>query len=375
MRFHPDETQQMIRDSVRAFVTDRVAEQAVDWNEHGGSATARLAELADLGLLGITVPENLGGAGLDAQTLVTALEELAVGDAGLAVMVAQHNACAVTHLLAANMSDLGLMTAIAAGKSLVCWALHDNPDHLDDAKIRLRASRRDTGDWRLDGVKPAVVLGGAAADAIVIASVDDSDGPTAFLVDLGSAGVDRQAAGPLVGLRSCDLADLRFDGVLVADARRLGPVGQAGHCIDLVTAWSRLACAAIAVGVARAALRAGVNYSLERSQFGKPIAEFQAIQWMTADGATALDSARLLTAEAAWRAARSSPFRQQATMASIQAVRAAELVTDRALQMHGGYGYTVDFTVERAYRDARALRILSGSEELQRVEIARGLVA
>lgn len=370
MQFVLDEMTAMIRDSVRSFVADKVREQAMTWNEEGRQPTALLRELAALGLMGVAVPEALGGAGFDAMALVVVLEELARGDGGLATMVAEHNARGLVHLMAAGYADKAALKKLASGATLCCWAGPDNPDQLEDPALQTLATRQDDGDWTLSGTKPLVLLGGQASLAVVLATVPGTEGPTAFAVDLAGPGITRRSPGKLLGLSTCDAAALTFADAPVSDARRLGEVGGAGVHVARVQAWSRLAGAAIGCGVAGSALEAGVRYTLERSQFGKPIAHFQPIQWQTADSAVDLDTALLLTRRAAWAAARGKDFGRLAAMAACKAAMGAELVADRALQMHGGYGYTLDFPAERSFRDAHALRLLCGSVETNRIAVA-----
>ena len=368
MNFELDETQEMIRDSVRSFVAGRVKQPAMKWNEGHGDAREALAELGELGLLGVLVPEKAGGAGLDILTLALSLAELAEGDAGLAAMVAHHNAVGLGHLLAADFSDRKLLGTFATGASLVCRAASEGRAHLDSAALSTTATRSEDGQWTVTGAKRLVPLGGLASHAVVTATTDD--GPAALLVALDAEGVQRNAVDTLVGLRTCDVIDLRFD-----DAVAVAHLGSADAVEARVQALARITTAAIAIGVSRAALAAGVGYTLERKQFGKPIARFQPMQWQTADSATELEAAELLTWRAAWQLAKGEVKDHAVKKAAIFAVEAAQRVADRALQMHGGYGYTVDFPVERHFRDAATLRVLADGPNLQRVQMAKGLAA
>ncbi len=368
MNFELDETQEMIRDSVRSFVAGRVSQPAMKWNEGHGDAREALCELAGLGLLGVLVSEKAGGAGLDVLTLAISLAELARGDAGLAAMVAHHNAVALGHLLAAGYDNKPQLQRFAQGDALLCRAASEGSDHLDGATITTTATKQADGAWSLKGHKRLVPLGNLASHSIVTAMTEA--GPIALLVDLDAAGVTRTLSDTLVGLRTCDLADLTFEAVAVPEANFLG---DAAAVASRVAALARITTAAIALGVTRAALAAGVTYSLERKQFGKPIARFQPIQWQTADSATELEAAELLTWRAAWQLSTSGATAHSVEKAAIFALESAQKVADRALQMHGGYGYTVDFPVERHFRDAATLRILADGPDVQRVAIAKGL--
>ncbi|MCO4761864.1 MAG: acyl-CoA dehydrogenase family protein [Myxococcales bacterium] len=365
MDFALDETQQMIRDSVRSFVSGQVREPAMKWNEGHGDANAALKELGGLGLLGILAPENAGGAGLDVATLILSLIELATGDAGLAAMVAHHNGPALGHLLDADFSDKKLLSRFASGDALLCRATDEGQAHLDSATVETTATQQPDGGWQVSGSKRLVPLGTLASHAIVSAkTLGGAD--IHLLVDLSAPGVSRQASASLVGLSTCDLADLTLSEVQVPAAMTVGSSSRA-------VALGRLTTAAIALGVTRAALAAGVTYTLERKQFGKPIARFQPMQWQTADSATELEAAELLTYRAAWQLSTGDARDFAVEKAAVFAMEAAQRVADRALQMHGGYGYTEDFPVERHFRDAATLRLLTDGPDLQRVVIAKGL--
>jgi len=368
MNFELDETQAMIRDSVRSFVAGRVREPAMKWNEGHGDAREALAALGGLGLLGVLVPEQAGGAGLDVLTLAISLAELAEGDAGLAAMVAHHNAAGLGHLLAAGFADGALLRRFAAGDALLCRAADEGTGHLDSAALTTTAQQDGAGLWTVSGAKRLVPLGGLASHAVVTARGETD--ALALLVDLSAAGVTRTPSDALVGLRTCDLADLTFD-----NAAAVVYLGDLDAVTARVQALTRISTAAIAVGISRAALAAGVGYTLERKQFGKPIARFQPMQWQTADSATELEAAELLTWRAAWQLDAGDVRAHAVEKAAVFAMEAAQRVADRALQMHGGYGYTVDFPVERHFRDAATLRVLTDGPDVQRVAMAKGFAA
>ncbi len=366
MDFSLDETTTMIRDAVRSFVDGQVREAAMHWNESGALPLDELRQLGELGLLGIAVPEAQGGAGLDAATLVIALEELAAGDGGLAGMVASHNAGALACLLAAG-ADKQLVAPLASGARLGCLAVGDDASQLDVSSPRTVATVGPDGAWKISGHKPLVLMGGVADLAVVSATEEATGKAQLFALDLDTSGVERSLLPARLGLRTCDAAGLHLIDVLVPSNRHLGP---ADEVVDKTTAWRRLAGAAVAIGVGRSALQGGVRYTMDRSQFGKKIARYQPIQWQTTDAAVDLETARLLTLRAAWLADQGKTFGRAASMAALRAMVACEGITDRALQMHGGYGYTIDFAAERCYRDAHALRLLCDSVERNRIVVA-----
>jgi alkylation response protein AidB-like acyl-CoA dehydrogenase len=376
MDFAPHEHEQMIAEAVRAFADGVVRHAAAGWDARGQVPEAALKELGRLGVLGLTAPEDLGGLGLDATAEVVALEVLAEADAGLAQLVVQHHTLALGHLLRAGSEHevRRLAPRLATGQLLAAWAHGEDMANLDADLVQTRAVRDGDG-WRLDGCKPLVLLGQRADVAVVTAMADsgpDGGGLTAFLIELDAPGVTRNPLDTLLGLRSLGAADLTLQGV---PGVKLGEVGQAAADVAAVRDAARLGTAAVALGVTRSALRQASRYSQERQQFGKAIATFQPIQWQIANSAVDLDTARLLVGRAAWLRAQGKPAGAAIRMAKAAACEAALRVADRAIQIHGGYGYTKDFSVERAYRDAASLQVLHGTGALQRIELARVLGA
>ena len=328
MRFGLDETQAMIRDAVAAFTRDQVLQQAMAWNEGHKlhEVPARLRDLGELGLLGVLAPESKDGAGMGAVELAVVLQELAKADAGLAAAAAVHNVGGVATLLEDEQADDETVRALASGALIGCAG---DPD--------------------------GIVIGAAHADVLVTGPA-----PTG-VIKLAELEVQGE---PTLGLRTCGSA--RVSGEIAAST-------GAHRALGTTTALLRLSTAAIAVGIGRRALQAGVQYTLERRQFGKPIARFQALQWMTADAATELEATSLLVHKAAWLHDAGKPFEDAAARAYHVAIRHARSITDKALQMHGGYGYTEDFPVERLYRDAYSLHALAGRSDTARIEVATAL--
>ena len=365
MQLIQDETIEMIRGEVRSLVRNRAGAMAIRWNEGHGRASDLLPTLAEMGLLGVLVAEANGGAGLDAAAFSALLNELAVADAGAAALVAQHNIAlrwAEVHGFAANAGKA--LTQAARGAALLCLIDGRASGHLDDPApgVVLR-------DGALHGEARSVLGGGDAAYAMVVAGPVSNLQVT--LVDLAAAGVQRSASQTLVGLQSAGSADLMFAGATpLASAPAQG--------LEALRALPRLAMAALLTGTARAAHEAGVRYTLERVQFGKPIAHFQPMQWQTADSTTELAGADLLLARAAWAMAGGQAPALAADAvdrAVVAAYETARRVTDRALQMHGGAGYTTDYAVERPYRDVHALPLLGGSAMAARARIGSRLAA
>lgn len=374
MQFTANEQQAMIRDGVRKFAEGTLKAGATARDGEGKTSRDVLKQLATLGVFGLTVAEDAGGLGLDPVALALALEELAAADAGLALFVLQHVALSVGHMQAVELQPVqrGWLHAMAEGNAPCVWAHGEDAVHTDAQTVNLKAVRDGDG-WILNGVKPNVFGAPLADVAIVTAHTDE--GLSAFGVMFATEGVSLATSIDPLGLRSAGIADIQFSNVRVNGNALFGAAGQAQVAVNAALAQARLGIAAIAVGVAREALRLAGRYANDRQQFGKPIGTFQPIQWQVANSAVEIDTARLLLHRAAWTLGRGKNADGQIAMARLTAAETATRVTDRAIQMHGGYGYTREFTVERLYRDAWTLENLYGSPGLQRVALAKSLAA
>jgi alkylation response protein AidB-like acyl-CoA dehydrogenase len=367
MHFDLSDDHQMLRRMVRDFVAARVTPNAAAWGEAGAVPAEVLRAVAELGLLGVRVPEDAGGAGMDATALALALEEVAAGDAGLASVLASHALCCEHLMRAGTGAQIAAWAArLAAGEVLGTWAAGGT-----DAEVAYARGVRRGSAWTLDGQLPWVVAGGLAQLVVAVVATGPSRG-TAFLLPAGPGVVALDAERPL-GLRSSRPAHLQLmSDADVPDTARLGAPGAGFETERALLPLARIARAAIAVGVGRAALDAALAYAAERTQFGKPLSAFQAMQWMIADSATELDAARLLVRRAAHLLDEGDDAAGEAAMARLFAVRAAEAATDRALQMHGGYGYTTEYPVERLWRDARQCEVGEGSSSALHQRVVAG---
>lgn len=374
MLFRADDQQAMIQSGVRAFAEATLRPGAAARDQAGQIPRELMKKLWELGVFGLTVPEASGGLGLDHVAAVLCLEELAAADAGVALCVVQHQNIALGHLRAAGLT--AQFAALASnllflGQRLV-WAHGEGGLHGDAQRVTTRAERVD-GGWRLAGEKPQV-WGAPDAD-LAIVTAQTAEGLSAFWLDLRQEGVALAAAPATLGLCAAGAATIRLDGVQLPAAALLGAPGTAAGAVAAALQQARLGIAAVALGIAREALRLAGRYVQERQQFGKPIAQFQPVQWQIANSALELDAARLLVHRAAWAEDHGRHAEAATRMARLTAVETALRVTDRAIQLHGGYGYTRDFGVERLYRDAYTLDGLFGSCGMQRVELARLLSA
>ena len=366
MHFRLSEEHRMLRDMVRDFVTAEVTPVAGTW---GGSLPAEIfPQLGGLGLLGIDLAEEIGGAGMGLMGTVLALEELAAGDAGLALAVLTQGVLAGGHFAryGTEAQKKAHLRALLAGTHRYTWA----GGLSESGACSARAVRTDTG-WRMEGSMPAVTQVSDADHAIVVVA-SGPERASAFVLE--STGWSTRS-GTSLGCRSAGIAEMVFDETIVAEANLIGRPGAAHAEEPHLLTRGHIGRAAIAVGIARAAAREAIHYASDRAQFGKPIARFQAIQWMIADSATEIDAARLLCHRAAALVDAGESGVMEAAMARRFAARAARTVTDRAVQIHGGYGYTTEYPVERFWRDAKQIGIGEGTNDaLQRRTVASGLL-
>ncbi|MGB8421547.1 acyl-CoA dehydrogenase family protein, partial [Paraburkholderia sp.] len=335
-------------------------------------------ELGHMGLLGITTPTDLDGSGMGAIETAIVVEEVARGDGSLALTVASHNGLCTGHInLAGSPAQKEkYVRPLARGEKLGAWALTE-PGSGSDAAGMLTTAVRQGDHWVLNGSKIFITQGTVGDTYVVLTSTNKEKGTkgiTAFIVEKGVPGFEQRPLKDKLGMRSSDTAVLTFDQVKIPDAQRLGKEGEGFIDTLKILDRGRITIGALAVGLARGALEEARKYAMDRKQFGKPIAEFQAIQWKLADMATELEAARLLVHRAAWLCDQGKPFSKEASMGKLFASEAAMRATDEAVQIHGGYGYTSEFQVERYMRDAKLCTIGEGTSEVQRMVIARLLL-
>ncbi|HVV82021.1 MAG TPA: acyl-CoA dehydrogenase family protein [Kofleriaceae bacterium] len=369
--------QTLIARTARDYAERRLAPVAAARDRDGIFPADELRELGGLGLLGVAVPEELGGSGAGVVAYSLVMQELARVDASVAVSVS------VTNMVAELIARVGTpaqhehVRALVSGRA-VCgsFGLSEPQAGSDPAAMRTLATRVD-GGWRLTGTKQWITSGDRSGVLVVWAMTDRAAGHhgiTAFIVRGGSPGLSVGRAEHKLGLCGSSTVQLVLDGVLVSDDDVLGGVGGGFRLAMMALDGGRIGIASQAIGIARGALEQAIEYARDRDQFGQPIIRHQAIGNMLADAATWLDAATLLTLRAAWLKEAGQPFGDAAAKAKLFASEKAGLVCDLALQIHGGYGYTKDFPVERAYRDVRVTRIYEGTSEIQRIVIARALL-
>jgi hypothetical protein len=371
------EEQASIRDTIRAFAQERLSPNAARWDREHHFPRAEIVALGELGVLGVVVPERWGGAGLDYLSLAVALEEIAAGDGAISTIVSVQNSvvCGPINAFGTDAQKERFLVPLARGEKLGCFCLTEPHVGSDAAAIATRAERQGE-HFVLNGVKQFITTGKNADVAVVFAVTDKAAGKkgiSAFLVETSTPGYVVARIEEKLGQRASDTAQILFENCMVPPANLLGREGE-GYRIALANLEAgRIGIASQAVGMARAAFDAGVAYARERTSFGKPLVQHQAVNFKLADMATEIEAARQLTWHAAALRDAGQPCLKEASMAKLFASEMAERVCSAAIQVHGGYGYVTDFPVERIYRDVRVCQIYEGTSEIQRLVIGRAI--
>jgi butyryl-CoA dehydrogenase len=372
------EEQRQVRELCREFAEQELRPNARRWDEHHEFPRAAVAKLAEMGLLGVAIPPEWGGAGMDNVSYAVAMEEISRGCAGTGVIMSVNNSlyCDPVLKYGTDAQKGEFLAPFARGEKLGAFALTEPMSGSDAAEMRTLAEKRG-GEYVLNGSKN-FITNGPQADVILVFAMTDREkrhrGISAFLVPTDARGFVRGKADDKVGIRASGSCTIFLEGCALPERYRLGGEGDGFKIAMSTLDGGRIGIAAQALGIARAAHEEAVAYAKERKAFGQPIANFQAIQFMLADMATELDAARLLV----WRAAsmkdagmRHSP---ESAMAKLYASEMSERVTSKALQIHGGYGYVKEYDVERHWRDSRITQIYEGTSEIQRLVISSAVL-
>ena len=371
------ETQSAVRDAVRAFSQEQLKPRSADFETAKGYPAGLFEELAGLGLLGMTAPEEFGGAALDSVSYALALIELAAGDGALSTIVSIQNSLIVGSLLklGSDAQKTRFLPDLVAGRMIGAFALTEADAGSDASALRTRAQRAE-GGWELNGSKQFISNGRIGGLAVVFAVTDPSAGKkgiTAFLVPTDREGYSVDKIEHKLGQGASDTCAIRFDDLFIEDDLVLGEV-DAGYRIALSNLETgRIGIAAQSVGMAQAALEIAANYAKERSSFGKPIIEHQAVGFRLADLATKLEAARHMVLHAAATKDAGLPCLTEASMAKLFASEAAEAIVSGAIQTLGGYGYLEEYGLAKIYRDVRVCQIYEGTSDIQKMVIARAL--
>ncbi len=367
----------MIREALREFSQERLAPNAARWDKEHHFPQEELRQLAELGVYGVAVPEQWGGAGLDYLSLALVLEEIAAGDGGTSTVISVNNCpvCSIAMMYANDEQKQQWLTPLAQGKMLGAFCLTEPHVGSDAGALRTTAVR-DGDEYVINGVKQFITSGKYADVAIVMAVTDKAAGKkgiSAFWVPTTTPGYIVASLEDKLGQHSSDTAQILFENCRIPVANLIGAEGQ-GYKIALSgLEGGRIGIASQSVGMARAAFEAALSYAKQRESFGKPIFEHQAVQFRLADMATQIEAARQLIWHAASMKDAGLPCLKEAAMAKLFASEMAEKVCSDAIQVHGGYGYVSDFPVERIYRDVRVCQIYEGTSDIQKIIIGRAL--
>lgn len=376
MNFELSEEQELFVKGVGDFARGEIAPLCAQMDRDAMVDPGLLEKIKAQGFFGLTFPEQYGGVGLDTLTYGLVIRELARVDAGIAIMVAVHNSVGSYPLLQFGSEEQRqtVLPRMAQGH-LASFCVTEPGAGSDAAALTTRAESTADG-YRLTGEKIWVTNGYHADYFVVLARTGKAGarGISAFLLERGAAGLEVGAKEQKMGLRSSDAVSLVLDGVEVSASQRIGGEGEGFKIAMSALDGGRIGVAFQGLGIAQACLDAATRYSLEREQFGAPIARLQAIQWMLAESAAELEAASLLADKAAWLKDSGQSYSMQAAIAKLICTETAGRIADRAVQVHGGYGYSKDYDVERFYRDVRVLRIYEGTSEVQKVVIARQLL-
>jgi len=369
------EEQRMSQAMAREFARQELAPHAAEWDRRAEFPRAGIDKMAALGMLGMLVPERWGGAGADQVAYVLAMEEIAAADASCSTIMGVHNSVGCVPILkfGSDLQKERFLRPLARGEKLAAFCLTE-PQAGSDASALYTRATRDGGGYVLNGTKQ-FITSGATADLAIVFAVTNPDagkrGISAFIVPTDTPGYRVAHIEKKLGQRASDTAQIAFEELRLGSDLRLGDEGQ-GYRIALSNLeGGRIGIGAQAVGMARAAYAAAAAYARERTAFGAPIIDHQAVAFRLADMATQIDAARLLTLRAADLKDQGLPCLTEASMAKLFASEMAERVCSDALQIHGGYGYLNDFPVERIYRDVRVCQIYEGTSDIQRLVIAR----
>jgi len=374
MRIELSEEQKLLQETVRRFAEEVVRPRAKEIDASGEFPRGFFDQAGELGLAGVAVPEECGGAGMDAISYCLVIEEISRICATSGVILSVNNSLVCDPILAFGTEEQKkeILAPLASGQKLGCFGLTEPGAGSDAAALRTTAER-DGDDYVINGNKVFITNGTHADVALVFASTDmekKHKGITAFLVDADTPGYSHGTHEEKLGVNASGTTELAFEGMRVPASRRLGEEGEGFRIAMATLDGGRIGIAAQAVGIAQGAYEQAISYAKQREQFGKPLAKIQAIQFYLADMATELDAARLLTWKAAWAKMYQKRYTLEAAQAKLFSAQMARQVTDKALQIHGGYGYTREYDVERFFRDARITDIYEGTSEIQKMVVA-----
>jgi alkylation response protein AidB-like acyl-CoA dehydrogenase len=378
MDFQFTEEQEQLKRSVREFTEREIRPHVMEWDEKSEFPLATIKELGKMGLMGVVFPTEFGGAGLGYVEYVTAIEELSRVDGSVGIIVAAHNSLCSNHIYIAGNDEQKrkYLPKLASGEFIGCWGLTEPGSGSDAGSARMTAVRKGK-TWVLNGTKTFITNGHYADVAVIIAVTDRTTGThglSAFVVEKGTKGFRPGKKENKLGLRASDTSELIFEDCVIPAENLVGKEGDGFIDAMRVLDGGRISIAALSLGIAQGAFEAALKYSKERKQFGRPISDFQAIQWKLTDMATEIDAARLLTLRAASMKDAGLKTTQESSMAKLYASEVAVRCANEGVQIHGGYGFIKDYPAEKYYRDVKLCTIGEGTSEIQRMVIARQIL-
>lgn len=378
MNFEYNETQAMIADSIRDFAEQNIRPHIMEWDESQHFPVDLFKKLGEMGYMGVLVPEELGGSGLGYHEYITVIEELSKVDPSIGLSVAAHNSLCTNHILTFGNDEQKKkwIPKLATAEHIGAWGLTEHNTGSDAGGMNTTAVR-DGDHWIVNGAKNFITHAKSGDIAVVIVRTGekgDSRGMTAFVFEKGMPGFSSGKKEDKLGMRASETAELIFDNCRVPDANRLGEVGEGFIQAMKILDGGRISIGALSLGIAKGAYEAALKYSKERYQFGQPISNFQGIAFKLADMATEIEASELLLHKAAYLKNNGKNVTVAGAMGKMYSSEVCVRVSNEAVQIHGGYGYTKDYPVEKFYRDSKLCTIGEGTTEIQKLVISRNLV-
>ena len=378
MNFETNETQKLIATSIQEFAEREIRPLMMEWDENQIFPVELFRKLGEMGFMGVLVPEELGGSNLGYHEYITIIEEISKVDSSIGLSVAAHNSLCTNHILTFGNEEQRKkwIPKLATAEWIGAWGLTEHNTGSDAGGMNTTAVQQGE-NWVLNGAKNFITHAISGNIAVVIARTGDKGTPnntTAFVIEKGTEGFTSGKKENKLGMRASETAELIFDNCIISDSNRLGEVGEGFKQAMKILDGGRISIGALSLGIAKGAYEAALKYAKERHQFGKPISEFQAIAFKLADMATEIEASELLLHKAAYLKNNHLPVTKLGAMAKMYASEVCVKVATDAIQIHGGYGYTKDFPVEKFYRDAKLCTIGEGTTEIQKLVISRNIL-
>ena len=378
MQFDYTETQQMVAQSARDFAEQYIRPHVMEWDEKQHLPVDVLRKAGEMGFMGVLVPEELGGSGLGYHEYIAIIEEISKVDPSIGLSVAAHNSLCTNHILSFGNEEQKAkwIPKLATGEWIGAWGLTEHNTGSDAGGMNTTAVKTE-GGWKLNGAKNFITHGKSGQIAVVIARTGekgDSHGMSAFVVERGTPGFSSGKKEDKLGMRASETAELIFDNCFLPDENLLGEVGDGFIQSMKILDGGRISIGALSLGISKGAYEASLKYAQEREQFGRPISSFQGISFKLADMATQIEASELLLHKAAFLKNAGRRMTKESAMCKMYASEVCVDIANEAVQIHGGYGYTKEFPVEKFYRDSKLCTIGEGTTEIQKVVISKNIL-